>query len=247
MKSWQLRKTSCPAGHPYDANNTRITTSGSRVCRTCHYARMRAANANKLRTPEEKQRRRKRGRIGDAPAVRIFRAVAATGNVCECWEWTGFIRPDGYGTVSLGGKGQRAHRAVFELLRGSIPDGLVIDHLCRNRSCVNPWHLEPVPIAENTRRGDAALYWKSKTHCPRGHAYDDTNTRRYRGRRQCLACVAIWHRIKYPTPLKLNLDLARRIRARRAEGALHKEIAAEFNISPATSSHVCNGRTWRDV
>lgn len=73
-----------------------------------------------------------------------------------CWIWTGTLNPYGYGVIVVGKKNKQAHRLMFELARGPIPDGLVIDHLCRNRCCVNPQHLEPVSAAENTRRARIA-------------------------------------------------------------------------------------------
>lgn len=70
----------------------------------------------------------------------------------DCWLWTGTIRPDGYGQVTVGRKQQRAHRLVYELLVGPIPEGLTLDHLCRNPPCVNPDHLEPVTLKINIER-----------------------------------------------------------------------------------------------
>lgn len=95
-----------------------------------------------------------------------------------CWLWTGATR-GGYGRIKMGGrKGEfaTAHRLSFELHRGPIPNGLVLDHLCRNRSCVNPHHLEPVTAEENTRRGDVGKFQARRTHCPLGHPYDAANT-----------------------------------------------------------------------
>jgi hypothetical protein len=102
----------------------------------------------------------------------------------ECWAWAG-SRSDGYGRFSLGGRPQRAHRLAWEALRAPIPDGMTIDHLCRNRACVNPDHMEVVTPEENTRRGAA----NRPRHCPAGHAYAPENTRiDTRGARRCREC-----------------------------------------------------------
>lgn len=73
----------------------------------------------------------------------------------RCWEWCGEINRKGYGRLWVGGKRRFAHRAYYEAKYGPIPEGLQIDHLCRNRSCVNPDHLEPVTALENRRRGNS--------------------------------------------------------------------------------------------
>jgi hypothetical protein len=78
-----------------------------------------------------------------------------------CWEWRAYIKPNGYGDFRYEG-GRWAHRASYELHVGPIPDGLTLDHLCRNKSCVNPEHLEPIPGPENTRR--SARPWTSCAH-----------------------------------------------------------------------------------
>lgn len=123
---------------------------------------------------------------------RFWPKVAAVGNVCECWEWTAAKLKSGYGVLGVGGRTACAHRIAYEISIGPIPDGLEIDHLCSNRSCVNPWHLEPVTHQENQRRGLAgetmAQIHRNKTHCPSGHPYDAENTRIYKGFRNCRAC-----------------------------------------------------------
>lgn len=104
-----------------------------------------------------------------------------------CWIWTAANNGPGnrYGRFSFDGRLARAHRLSYEWTVGPIPDGLVLDHLCRVTLCVNPAHLEPVTPAENTRRA-AAL----KTSCPQGHAYSTENTYRLAGKRYCRACHA---------------------------------------------------------
>lgn len=101
---------------------------------------------------------------------RFFQKVTVSES--GCWEWTGAKYRNGYGAFAgPGRKTTCAHRIGYELLVGAIPDGLTLDHLCRNRACVNPDHLEPVTHRENCIRGRAL-----RTHCPQGHPYDETNT-----------------------------------------------------------------------
>lgn len=121
---------------------------------------------------------------GSTPVLERFWArVEQSG---DCWSWTGAKNDRGYGQIRVDGRIVYAHRFSYQVHLGSIPDSLQIDHLCRNRSCVRPDHLEPVTSAENTRRGEPA----SRTQCPRGHAYDEANTGRSArtGRRFCKAC-----------------------------------------------------------
>lgn len=103
-----------------------------------------------------------------------------------CWPWRGYVSRDGYGRINFAavGKPMLAHRVSYEHFIGEIPPGLSLDHLCRNRGCVNPEHLEPVTSAENTRR--AAVL---RTHCKRGHEYNEANTYSSARGRQCRVCV----------------------------------------------------------
>ena len=87
-----------------------------------------------------------------------------------CWIWLGAMVPGGYGWFWDGKKHRRVHRYSYEHYRGSIPVGLTIDHLCRVRCCVNPWHLESVTHRENVLRGNTvAAENAKKTHCRNGH------------------------------------------------------------------------------
>lgn len=94
-----------------------------------------------------------------------------------CWVWTGTKLSSGYGIISIDGRTHRTHRLAFEWLVGEIPEGLEIDHLCRNRACCRPTHLEPVTGAVNIRRGVSPWGVNSrKTECPQGHPYSTENT-----------------------------------------------------------------------
>jgi hypothetical protein len=107
----------------------------------------------------------------------------------DCWQWTAGRDLDGYGVFHVAGHARGAHRVAYELMVGAIPSGLQIDHLCRNRGCVNPDHLEPVTPRENQRRADVALGIRSAaTHCPRGHEYSPENTYMAKTKRNCRAC-----------------------------------------------------------
>lgn len=106
-----------------------------------------------------------------------------------CWRYPNKLRPDGYVQHIRSGKVCLAHRTIYTILKGTIPDGLDLDHLCRNRYCCNPSHLEPVTRIENVRRGNAGKIKRETTHCPSGHPYDDKNTclDKY-GYRMCKTC-----------------------------------------------------------
>lgn len=116
-----------------------------------------------------------------------------------CLVWTG-CRTDGYGQMGAGGRRLRVHRVMWEMFEGPVPEGLQLDHLCRNRACANVSHLEPVPQRENLLRGETiTAKHAAVTHCPQGHEYTEENTRRKKkdGTRNCRACERLrYHRNK---------------------------------------------------
>jgi hypothetical protein len=129
--------------------------------------------------------------------VRFWAKVDASG---VCWEWTGWKTQHGYGNFPPSHRSQKqtrrlAHAWAWEYLIGPIPDGMQLDHRCGNTSCVNPDHLEVVTQQENIRRSHNPMAMNArKTHCPKGHPYDEENTRVYArpgskyASRYCLAC-----------------------------------------------------------
>lgn len=126
-----------------------------------------------------------------APVAERLYARIAVDLLTGCHNWTGPTVWKGYGQMylwSAGGKKYRArtHRIAYEIAKGPIPDGLVLDHLCRNPPCCNPDHLEAVTQRENTLRGIAAR--PQVTHCPSGHLYDAENTLGSKYGRKCRAC-----------------------------------------------------------
>lgn len=150
--------------------------------------------------------------------VRLWRFVDASG---DCWLWTGSRTGGGYGRVAISRRTSRpAHRMVWQMLVGPIPEGYQLDHLCRNPSCVNPDHLEPVTPAENQRR--SPLVRSRRTHCPQGHEYTPENTvLSKRNQRSCRECVRIFRHAN-----RARLSAARRL-ARHAAKCLADNERAE--------------------
>jgi len=122
-----------------------------------------------------------------APHDRFWKFVRVS--KAGCYEWLGSVSPQGYARISVAGRPELAHRWVYETFVEIIPKGMVVDHLCRNRKCVNPEHLQIATHRENMLCGTGmAARNKNKTHCVRGHAFDSVNKN---GHRFCRKCARI--------------------------------------------------------
>jgi hypothetical protein len=187
---------------------------------------------------------------------RFWDKVIASPSGCWCWAASGSY---GYGSYAPGGCGsRRAHRASYEALVGTIPENLQLDHLCRNRCCVNPAHLEPVTGQVNILRGTSpAARNAKKTHCPKGHEYSPENVSLVNGFRNCRVC----HRAKIkrqrrakrrppgslPTGLKLTAAQVREIRERFANGERYAALAERFQVSKSMIGDIVRRKLWRKL
>lgn len=170
----------------------------------------------------------------------------------ECWLWGAYIAPEGYGRIHAGRDSPRpllAHRVAYELLVGPIPEGLTLDHLCRNRGCVNPAHLEPVTNRENIMRGTSVPARNArKTHCKHGHVFSPENTRLRRdGSRICNACRLARRTLPpgiHTGMAKLNPE---KVLAIRAETCSNREIAELYGIDNSVVSRIRSRKAWAHV
>jgi len=125
--------------------------------------------------------------VSDPAAVdRFWAKVVQSG---DCWTWTACLNPDGYGQFWVSGRAVKAHRFAYEQMVGEIPAGLELDHLCRNRSCVNPDHMDAVTHKVNVLRGVGVTAMHAlKTECPQGHPLSGANLYPLPGGRTCREC-----------------------------------------------------------
>lgn len=123
----------------------------------------------------------------------------------RCWIWTASVAPNGYGMFWIGDDNRGAHCVSYEFVKGSIPEGLELDHLCRVRACCNPDHLEAVTHQENVRRG---LLWLGD-YCGKGHEFTEANTyTQSNGSRGCLECLRRLRREGYHRRNAQRMDAA---------------------------------------
>jgi hypothetical protein len=129
--------------------------------------------------------------FGDSRLPERFWAKVSVNAETGCWEWTAGLHTAGYANFSVGGRPAYGHRVAVEAFGAPIPEGLVCDHLCRTRHCVNPLHIEVVPQRTNVVRGDGPRMTRerfaTKTHCKQGHALTEDNLTNG-ARRRCKAC-----------------------------------------------------------
>lgn len=191
------------------------TTGYSYGCRDdcCRKAHRESAAARKSRLPKQPRK---------LPPPRDSQGAfwgRVSGESAEgCWTWLGSTTGDGYGRFRFEGKRWLTHRLSWTWLIGELPGGLTLDHLCRNRACVNPWHLEPVPHAINVLRGESPTAINArKTHCPKGHPYEGANViwQGSKNSRQCRTCQVEYRQRPDVKAKKAQAERIRRL-ARRA-------------------------------
>jgi len=122
-----------------------------------------------------------------------FHTKYCVDEVTDCWNWRGNLSQDGYGQFHYNGATTVAHRFIYECTHGAIPGNMTVHHQCNNRACVNLNHLELLSKRDNVLlNGGLTAINAAKTHCIRGHAFDDKNTYvNPTGARECKACRRI--------------------------------------------------------
>lgn len=187
--------------------------------------------------------------ILSAPICDRFWSKVGRGGPSDCWEWTGPINAKGYGRFHAVGASEMAHRTSVRLSGREIPEGFEVDHVCRNRRCVNPAHLRVVTHQENLLAGATIVAAAAaRTHCPKGHPLSGTNLSISRGKRRCMECDRLRASLTYvhTTTRRRRRHLTQEevagIRRRIENGDSHSQIAGDLRLSVATISRVRNAR-----
>lgn len=206
--------------------------------------------------------------VHDRPDLeeRFWSKVAIPRDVLTgCWEWRGALHSAGYGQVSIKNRPHYAHRVAFEWVKGPVPSGMALDHLCRVRHCVNPTHLEPVTDAENSRRGArakltlAAVDEMRRLYRQGVRQQDIADRFGVHGSQVSLAIGGkAWGRDNQRLgraatrgersgTAKLTELQVREIRARAATGEYQRPLAKAFGVTQGVVWHIIHRRTWRHV
>jgi len=196
--------------------------------------------------------------ISDKDAARFWAKVDKS-NADGCWTWLGYLNR-GYGNFTINGKCLRAHRVACSLVGKPIAPHLVTDHLCRNRSCVNPAHLEGVTVRENTIRGIAPEKTRARfsaaTHCSNGHPLSGDNLKTDgRGRRICAACRRVRDMeqsrrargcpLVGPSTRRQKIDRTECLALRR-EGWSYSQLAERYAVNQSSIGKVCTARAKKE-
>lgn len=128
--------------------------------------------------------------MGNLTAAEAARFASKTERDNDCLLWTGPLDRDGYGGFYLRGATRRAHRVAWFDANGEVPEDFVVNHTCRQRSCVNPQHLQVITATENAMKDSTSPAYvnSQKTTCPKGHEYDAIEVSKNRRARVCTTC-----------------------------------------------------------
>lgn len=187
--------------------------------------------------------------MDEGTTLRFWNKVAKT-TPNECWLWIPRLGGGGYGQIYIKGKQRYVHRVSYELANGPIPHGLVVDHICKVRHCVNPAHLRAVTTRENIIHARAweqgAQVQRSKTRCPKDHPYDEANTSKKpdgsRGCRECARAASAAYKARY------RLENPLEVRQPKTHCVHDHEFTPENTyVAPATGARTCRECKRRQV